>query len=160
MENFFFFSSRRRHTRWTGDWSSDVCSSDLASVQITMAEKFGVAGRGKFYEEVGAIRDVVQNHLLEVVTLLTMEPPVNAGGEALRDEKVKVLKATRPLSSQQVVRGQYVGYRGEAGVAPGSKVETYAALQLQIDSWRWSGVPFYLRAGKCLPVTATEVVVD
>jgi len=132
----------------------------VASVQITMAEKFGVAGRGKFYEEVGAIRDVVQNHLLEVVTLLTMEPPVNAGGEALRDEKVKVLKATRPLSSQQVVRGQYVGYRGEAGVAPGSKVETYAALQLQIDSWRWSGVPFYLRAGKCLPVTATEVVVD
>src|SRR5579863_10238313 len=132
----------------------------VASVQITMAEKFGVAGRGKFYEEVGCIRDVVQNHLLEVVTLLTMEPPVNASGEALRDEKVKVLKALRPVAPRDVVRGQYVGYRGEAGVAPGSKVETYAALQLQIDSWRWSGVPFYLRAGKCLPVTATEVVVD
>ncbi len=132
----------------------------VASVQITMAEKFGVAGRGKFYEEVGAIRDVVQNHLLEVVTLLAMEPPVNAGGEALRDEKVKVLKAMRPLAPQQVVRGQFSGYRQEEGVASDSRVETYAALRLQIDSWRWSGVPFYLRAGKSLPVTATEVVVD
>jgi glucose-6-phosphate 1-dehydrogenase len=132
----------------------------IASVQITMAEKFGVAGRGKFYEEVGAIRDVVQNHLLEVVTLLAMEPPVNAGGEALRDEKVKVLKAIRPLSPDAVVRGQFTGYRKEDGVAANSHVETYAALRLQIDSWRWSGVPFYLRAGKCLPVTATEVVVE
>jgi glucose-6-phosphate 1-dehydrogenase len=132
----------------------------VASVQITMAEKFGVAGRGKFYEEVGAIRDVVQNHLLEVVTLLAMEPPVNVSGEALRDEKVKVLKAIRPLAPQDVVRGQFVGYRQEAGVAPNSHVETFAALKLQIDSWRWSGVPFYLRAGKSLPVTATEVVVE
>jgi glucose-6-phosphate 1-dehydrogenase len=132
----------------------------VASVQITMAEKFGVAGRGKFYEEVGAIRDVVQNHLLEVATLLAMEPPVNASGEALRDEKVKVLKATRPLSPQDVVRGQFSGYRNEAGVAPNSHVETFAALRLRIDSWRWSGVPFYLRAGKCMPVTATEVVVE
>jgi glucose-6-phosphate 1-dehydrogenase len=132
----------------------------VASVQITMAEKFGVAGRGKFYEEVGAIRDVVQNHLLEVVTLLAMEPPVDAGGEALRDEKVKVLKAIRPLAPENVVRGQFGGYRQEAGVAPNSHVETYAALRLQIDSWRWSGVPFYLRAGKSLPVTATEVVVE
>ena len=132
----------------------------VASVQITMAEKFGVAGRGKFYEEVGAIRDVVQNHLLEVVALLTMEPPVNVDGDALRDEKVKVLKAIRPLAPGKVVRGQFQGYRQEEGVAPDSHVETYAALQLQIESWRWSGVPFYLRAGKCLPVTATEVVVD
>jgi glucose-6-phosphate 1-dehydrogenase len=132
----------------------------VSSVQITMAEKFGVAGRGKFYEEVGAIRDVVQNHLLEIVTLLAMEPPINAGGEALRDEKVKVLKATRPLSPQDVVRGRFVGYRQEAGVAPDSRVETFAALRLRIDSWRWSGVPFYVRAGKCLPVTATEVVVE
>jgi glucose-6-phosphate 1-dehydrogenase len=132
----------------------------VSSVQITMAEKFGVAGRGKFYEEVGAIRDVVQNHLLEVVSLLAMEPPINAGGEALRDEKVKVLKSIRPLSPRNVVRGQFAGYRNEAGVSPGSHVETFAALRLQIDSWRWSGVPFYLRAGKCLPVTATEVVVE
>ncbi|HEY6482838.1 MAG TPA: glucose-6-phosphate dehydrogenase [Steroidobacteraceae bacterium] len=132
----------------------------VASVQITMAEKFGVAGRGKFYEEVGAIRDVMQNHLLEVVTLLTMEPPLNAGGEALRDEKVKVLKAIAPIARDQVVRGQFQGYRQEDGVAADSRVETYAAVHLQIDSWRWSGVPFYLRAGKCMPVTATEVVVD
>jgi glucose-6-phosphate 1-dehydrogenase len=130
------------------------------SVQITMAEKFGVAGRGKFYEEVGAIRDVVQNHLLEVVSLLAMEPPVNATGESLRDEKVKVLKAIRPLSPKEVVRGQFAGYRREEGVAKDSHVETFAALRLQIDSWRWSGVPFYLRAGKSLPVTATEVVVE
>ncbi len=132
----------------------------VESVQITMAEKFGVAGRGKFYEEVGAIRDVVQNHLLEIVTLLAMEPPVNAGGDALRDEKVKVLKAIRPLSPENVVRGQFAGYRQEEGVSPDSHVETFAALRLQIDSWRWGDVPFYLRAGKSLPVTATEVVVE
>jgi glucose-6-phosphate 1-dehydrogenase len=132
----------------------------VSSVQITMAEKFGVAGRGKFYEEVGAIRDVVQNHLLEVVSLLAMEPPVNAAGESIRDEKVKVLKAIRPLSPQDVVRGQFIDYRKEQGVAKDSHVETFAALRLQIDSWRWSGVPFYLRAGKSLPVTATEVVVE
>jgi glucose-6-phosphate 1-dehydrogenase len=132
----------------------------VASVQITMAEKFGVEGRGRFYEEVGAIRDVLQNHLLEVVTLLTMEPPINAGGEALRDEKVKVLKAIRPLAPDKIVRGQFRGYRQEEGVDPNSRVETYAALHLQIESWRWSGVPFYLRAGKNMPLTATEVVVD
>jgi glucose-6-phosphate 1-dehydrogenase len=132
----------------------------VASVQITMAEKFGIAGRGRFYEEAGTIRDVVQNHLLQIVTLLTMEPPVNTEGESLRDEKVKILKAVRPATPAQLVRGQYVGYRKEPGVAPESRVETYAALALAIDSWRWSGVPFYLRAGKCLPVTATEVVVE
>jgi len=132
----------------------------VASVQVTMAESMGVAGRGKFYEEAGAIRDVIQNHLMQIVAFLAMEPPVNTEGESLRDEKVKVLKSTRPLSSQNLVRGQFRGYRQERGVSPQSKVETFAALRLQIDSWRWSGVPFYLRAGKAMPVTATEVVVD
>jgi glucose-6-phosphate 1-dehydrogenase len=132
----------------------------VASVQITMAETLGVAGRGKFYEETGAIRDVIQNHLLQILALLTMEPPVNAAGESLRDEKVKLLKAVRPASPAELVRGQFQGYRQEPGVAPDSEVETYAALVLHSDSWRWSGVPFYLRAGKRLPVTATEVVVD
>jgi len=132
----------------------------VASVQITMAETLGVAGRGRFYEEAGAIRDVMQNHLMQIVALLTMEPPVNTEGESLRDEKVKVLRAVRPLTAAEVVRGQYQGYRQEPGVAADSKVETYAALVLAIDSWRWSGVSFYLRAGKRLPVTATEVVVD
>jgi glucose-6-phosphate 1-dehydrogenase len=132
----------------------------VSSVQITMAEKIGVEGRGKFYEEAGAIRDVIQNHLMQIVAFLAMEPPVNTAGESLRDEKVKVLKAIRPLSYKKLVRGQFRGYRSEEGVSPQSKVETYAALRLDIDSWRWSGVPFYLRAGKCLPVTATEVVVD
>jgi len=132
----------------------------VASVQITMAEKIGVAGRGRFYEEAGAIRDVLQNHLLQIVAFLAMEPPLNIGGEALRDEKVKVFRAIRPLSADALVRGQFEGYRGEPGVAPDSQVETYAAVRLAIDSWRWSGVPFYVRAGKCLPLTATEVVVD
>jgi len=132
----------------------------VASVQITMAETLGVAGRGRFYEEAGAIRDVMQNHLMEILALLTLEPPVNIEGESLRDEKVKVLRAVRPLTAAEVVRGQYIGYRKEPGVDPHSDVETYAALALSIDSWRWSGVPFYLRAGKRLPVTATEVVVD
>jgi glucose-6-phosphate 1-dehydrogenase len=132
----------------------------VASVQVTMAESIGVAGRGRFYEETGAIRDVIQNHLLQIVALLTMEPPVNAAGESLRDEKVKLLKAMRPAAPAQLVRGQFNGYRKEQGVAADSQVETYAALTLGVDSWRWSGVPFYLRAGKCLPVTATEVVVD
>jgi glucose-6-phosphate 1-dehydrogenase len=132
----------------------------VASVQVTMAESIGVGGRGRFYEETGAIRDVIQNHLLQIVALLTMEAPVNTAGESLRDEKVKLLKAVRPATPAQLVRGQFNGYRQETGVAADSQVETYAALALQIDSWRWSGVPFYIRAGKCLPVTATEVVVD
>ncbi|MBV9726222.1 MAG: glucose-6-phosphate dehydrogenase [Gammaproteobacteria bacterium] len=132
----------------------------VASVQITMAETLGMEGRGRFYEEAGAIRDVMQNHLMQIVALLSLEPPVNTEGEALRDEKVKVLRAIRPLSPSQVARGQYIGYRKEPGVAADSQVETYAAMALAIDSWRWSGVPFYLRAGKRLPVTATEVVVD
>jgi len=132
----------------------------VASVQITMAEKLGMEGRGRFYEEAGAIRDVVQNHLLEVVALLAMEPPVSADPDCLRDEKVKVFKATRAVKPEHLVRGQFAGYTGEAGVAPNSQVETYAALRLEIDSWRWNGVPFYVRAGKRLPVTATEVVVE
>ena len=132
----------------------------VSSVQITMAESFGVAGRGRFYEEAGAIRDVVQNHLLEVVAFLAMEPPPAGDREALRDEKTKVFKAIRQLSPEHVVRGQFKGYRDEAGVARDSTVETFAALRLYVDSWRWSGVPFYIRTGKHLPVTATEVLVD
>ncbi len=132
----------------------------VSSVQITMAESFGVAGRGRFYEEAGAIRDVIQNHLLEVVSFLAMEPPPAGDHEALRDEKTKVLKAIRASSPDNVVRGQYKGYREEDGVARDSSVETFAALRLYVDSWRWAGVPFYIRTGKHLPVTATEVLVD
>ncbi|MBV8784769.1 MAG: glucose-6-phosphate dehydrogenase [Gammaproteobacteria bacterium] len=132
----------------------------VASVQVTMAESIGINGRGRFYEETGAIRDVIQNHLLQIVALLTLEPPVQAEGEALRDEKVKVLRAIRPVQPAELLRGQFKGYRDEEGVAANSQVETYAALVLHVDSWRWSGVPFYLRAGKRLPVTATEVVVE
>jgi glucose-6-phosphate 1-dehydrogenase len=131
----------------------------VASVQITMAEKFGVQGRGAFYEEAGAIRDVVQNHLLQVLANLTMEPPVSEHSEAIRDEKVKVLRAIPSLHPDQVVRGQFRGYRDEKGVATDSQVETFAAVKLAVNNWRWQGVPFYIRAGKCLPVTATEVLV-
>jgi glucose-6-phosphate 1-dehydrogenase len=129
----------------------------VASVQITMAEDFGVAGRGALYEELGAIRDVVQNHLLQVVAELAMEPPLGTSGEALRDGKAQILRAVRPVEAGDVVRGQYRGYRDEEGVASDSRVETFAALRLEIDSWRWAGVPFFVRAGKKLPVTATEV---
>jgi glucose-6-phosphate 1-dehydrogenase len=131
----------------------------VESVQITMAEDFGIQGRGAFYDETGTIRDVVQNHLFQVLTYLAMEPPVRTDSESIRDEKVKVLKAMPPLAAKALVRGQFRGYRQEAGVAPDSKVETFAALQLEIDSWRWKGVPIYIRAGKCLPVTCTEIVV-
>jgi len=129
------------------------------SVQITMAESFGVQGRGKFYEEAGAIRDVVQNHMLQVVSLLAMEPPLTTYHESIRDEQVKVFRSIRPLDPRDLVRGQFTGYRGEPGVAPNSNVETFAAVRLHVDSWRWDGVPFFIRAGKCLPVTATDVVV-
>jgi glucose-6-phosphate 1-dehydrogenase len=131
----------------------------VESVQITMAERFGVAGRGSFYEETGALRDVVQNHLLQVVANLAMEPPVSGAGEALRDERVKVFKRMRPLTVQSLVRGQFRGYRDEAGVAPDSQVETFASMEVHLDSWRWAGVPFFIRAGKHLPLTATEVFV-
>jgi glucose-6-phosphate 1-dehydrogenase len=125
-----------------------------------MAEKIGVEGRGKFYEEVGAIRDVVQNHLLEVVASLAMEPPVGYWGEAQRDERIKVLRAISPFTGQTLVRGQVKGYRDEPGVAPDSDVETFAAMQVHLNSWRWQGVPFFIRTGKYLPVTATEVMVS
>ncbi|MBX0328440.1 hypothetical protein K2Z83_12210 [Oscillochloris sp. ZM17-4] len=131
----------------------------VESVQITMAEAFGVQGRGKLYDELGAIRDVVQNHLLQVVAYVAMEPPILAYPEGIRDETAKVFRAIEPLDPQNLVRGQVAGYRGEPGVRPDSRVETYAAVRLHIDSWRWAGVPFSIRAGKCLPVTTTEVQV-
>jgi glucose-6-phosphate 1-dehydrogenase len=132
----------------------------VASVQITMAESFGVQGRGVFYEEAGAIRDVVQNHLFQVLVNLTMEPPAGVDSDSIRDEKVKVLKSVPALEPNEVVRGQFRGYRQEKGVAADSQVETFAAVKLKINSWRWQGVPFYIRAGKCLPVTCTEVYVE
>jgi glucose-6-phosphate 1-dehydrogenase len=137
-------------------WNRDY----VASVQITMAEKFGVEGRGRFYDEVGAVRDVVQNHMLQVISLLAMDPPIGRGADELRDAKLRIFTAMRPLARTETVRGQFDGYRGEKGVAAGSRVETFAALRLHIESSRWSGVPFCIRAGKRLPVTATEVVVE
>jgi len=131
----------------------------IESVQMTMAEAFGVQGRGTFYDRTGAIRDVVQNHLFQILTNLAMEPPIRPDSESIRDEKVKVLKAIPPPVERDVVRGQFRGYRAEKGVVPDSKVETFATLRLQINSWRWQGVPFYIRAGKCLPVTSTEVLI-
>ena len=132
----------------------------IESVQITMAEQFGVEGRGRFYEEAGAIRDVVQNHMLQVVGFLAMEPPDLSRDEGIRDEQVKVFRQIRPLTPDSLVRGQYAGYRQEANVAPESTVETFAAIRLHIDSWRWEGVPFLVRAGKRLATTATEVRVS
>jgi glucose-6-phosphate 1-dehydrogenase len=132
----------------------------ISSVQVTMAESFGIEGRGRFYEAVGALRDVVQNHLLQVVALLAMEPPVAADADALRDETVKVLRAMCPLDPEWVVRGQYRGYRKEPNVAPDSDVETYVGLRLEIDSWRWAGVPFFIRAGKAMATTALEALVE
>jgi glucose-6-phosphate 1-dehydrogenase len=137
-------------------WNRDT----IASVQITMAEQFGVGDRGKFYDEVGAISDVVQNHLLQVTSLLALEPPAGDGAAVMSDAKAQVLKAMRPLAPADVVRGQFAGYRQVNGVAPDSQVETYVALKLFIDTGRWAGVPFYIRAGKCLPLTATEIFVQ
>jgi glucose-6-phosphate 1-dehydrogenase len=130
----------------------------IDSIQITMAEDFGVQGRGAFYDQTGTIRDVMQNHLFQVLCNLAMEPPVRTDSETVRDEKVKVLKAIPSLEEKDVVRGQFRGYLAEPGVVKDSKMETFAALRLEVDSWRWRGVPFYLRAGKCLPVTCTEVL--
>jgi glucose-6-phosphate 1-dehydrogenase len=132
----------------------------VKNIEITMAESFGVEGRGKFYEEAGAIRDVVQNHLLQVVALLTGEPPANMSTESIRDERAKLLKSVRTLGPSDVVRGQFRDYRKEPGVARDSQVETFAALRLYIDNWRWGGTPVLIRAGKCMPVTATEVMVE
>ncbi|HEU4890509.1 MAG TPA: glucose-6-phosphate dehydrogenase [Vicinamibacterales bacterium] len=132
----------------------------VENLQITLAESFGVEGRGKFYEQTGIVRDVIQNHLLQVVSYLAMEPPSSTHSEAIRDEQAKILRTVRPMDARNIVRGQFRGYRDEPGVAKDSKMGTYAALRLHIDSWRWSGVPFYVRAGKSLKMTVTEVVAE
>ena len=132
----------------------------VTSVQITMAETFGVEGRGSFYDRTGAVRDVIENHLLQVTACLAMEPPSSSDGEALRDEKARLLGAVAPCDGDATVRGQFRGYKGEPGVADDSTVETFAAVRLRIDNERWAGVPFFIRAGKCLPITCTEALVE
>ena len=153
VQNLLFF--RSQNTFLESIWDH----RHVESVQITMAEQFGVQGRGAFYDETGTIRDVVQNHLLQVLAYLAMELPDATDGESVRDEKIKVLRAVLPLDPRNVVRGQFRGYRDEKGVSSDSQVETFAAVRMALNSPRWKGVPFYIRAGKCLPVTCTEVLV-
>src|SRR6202007_3050620 len=133
--------------------------SIVESVQITMAEEFGVQGRGAFYDHTGTVRDVIQNHIFQILCNLAMEPPARTDSESIRDEKVKVLKAIAPIDEKSIIRGQFRGYKNEGGVAAGSQTETFAALRLEVNSWRWKGVPFYIRAGKQMPVTCTEILV-
>ncbi len=149
------------YTRFANSIFEPICNRHhVRSIQITMAEEFGIKERGGFYEEAGAIRDVIQNHLLEVLAFVTMDPPTGGDPDALRSEKSRLLKAVRPLKPEDVVRGQYEGYRSAPKVAPDSGVETFAAVKLSIDNWRWAGVPIYLRAGKAMAVTSTEVFME